>query len=125
MRKGVSPVVAMVLLIAIAVIAAIGVWYWVGAFVGKPPTGGQQKIALSIEGCNGSHLQIRNTGGLALTSNAIVFNSLGQQAAVINFSSFNLAVKNVSFIPLNAGTFSYSGTFTITDPSYPSYEFVC
>ncbi len=36
--KGISPIVAVVLLIAISIIASVGVWYWVGTFTGKPVT---------------------------------------------------------------------------------------
>ena len=38
MRKGVSPVVATVLLIAIAVISAVAVWYWVAPLTSAQPT---------------------------------------------------------------------------------------
>lgn len=38
MRKGISPVVAVVLLIAIAVIAAVGLYFWVGGLATKQPT---------------------------------------------------------------------------------------
>ncbi len=38
MRKGISPVVAVVLLIAIAVIAAVGLYFWVGGLATKQPS---------------------------------------------------------------------------------------
>ncbi|MCK4327439.1 MAG: type IV pilin [Candidatus Diapherotrites archaeon] len=38
MRKGISPIVAVVLLIAIAVIAAVGLYFWVGGLATKQPT---------------------------------------------------------------------------------------
>lgn len=38
MRKGISPIVAVVLLIAIAVIAAVGLYFWVGGIATKQPT---------------------------------------------------------------------------------------
>jgi flagellin-like protein len=37
-RKGISPIVAVVLLIAIAVIAAVGLYFWVGGLATKQPT---------------------------------------------------------------------------------------
>ncbi len=38
MKKGISPIVAVVLLIAIAVIAAVGLYFWVGGLATKQPT---------------------------------------------------------------------------------------
>ena len=38
MKKGVSPVVAIVLLIAIAVVAATGLYFWSGGLATKQPT---------------------------------------------------------------------------------------
>ena len=38
MRKGISPIVAVVLLIAIAVIAAVGLYFWVGGLATRQPT---------------------------------------------------------------------------------------
>ena len=38
MKKGISPIVAVVLLIAISVIAAVGLYFWVGGLATKQPT---------------------------------------------------------------------------------------
>ncbi len=38
MKRGISPIVAVVLLIAIAVIAAVGLYFWVGSLTGKQAT---------------------------------------------------------------------------------------
>jgi flagellin-like protein len=38
MNKGISPIVAVVLLIAIAVISAVGLYFWVGGLATKQPT---------------------------------------------------------------------------------------
>ena len=38
MKKGISPIVAVVLLIAIAVIAAVGLYFWVGGLATQQPT---------------------------------------------------------------------------------------
>jgi flagellin-like protein len=37
-KKGISPIVAVVLLIAIAVIAAVGLYFWVTTFTSQPAT---------------------------------------------------------------------------------------
>jgi len=126
MKKGISPVVAVVLLIAIAVIAAIGVWYWVGVYTGKPPGGALAKVAISIESCNGTSVLIRNTGGVDALLNADIYDRVGAYVGVINFSAANLVVKNVSWINISDGAQSaLSGVYSVTDPDYPSYEFTC
>ncbi len=75
MRKGVSPVVATVLLIAIAVISAVAVWYWVAPLTGKqamPETSQKGYVVAdtypnaSSTGCNG--VDLRNTGGLTISN---------------------------------------------------------
>jgi flagellin-like protein len=73
--KGVSPVVATVLLIAIAVIASTTTWYWVSSYTSKPAlaettlksyvvTGVYKN--LSKDGCTG--LDVKNTGGQAINN---------------------------------------------------------
>ena len=59
MRKGISPIVAVVLLIAIAVIAAVGLYFWVGGLATKQPTPstpiviGAQKTACTLQDATG------------------------------------------------------------------------
>ena len=78
MRKGVSPVVATVLLIAIAVIAAVAVWYWVSPMTGSQPTPATSQYGYAVvnkymnstsTGCN--RVDIKNSGGLTLPTNTI------------------------------------------------------
>ena len=75
MKKGVSPVVATVLLIAIAVISAVAVWYWVAPMTGQQatPETAQKSYTLvdiypnsSINGCNA--IDVKNTGGITLSN---------------------------------------------------------
>jgi flagellin-like protein len=49
MQKGISPIVAVVLLIAIAVIAAVGLYFWVGGLATQQPTT-QKPIVISAQG---------------------------------------------------------------------------
>jgi flagellin-like protein len=75
MRKGVSPVVATVLLIAIAVIAAVAVWYWVSPMTSSPPGPSTGQSAIVVTGVykNASNssqcisLDINNPAGLSIT----------------------------------------------------------
>jgi len=80
MRKGVSPVVAIVLLIAIAVISAVAVWSWVSPLTSKPATGSTAQYSAIVWRCypDPNTLDIKNTGGLAITlANFTVINSTG------------------------------------------------
>ena len=70
MRKGVSPVVAIVLLIAIAVISAVAVWSWVGPLTSKPATGSTTQYKLDVMHCypDTNAIDIRNNGGVKFTA---------------------------------------------------------
>lgn len=53
MKKGISPVVSVVILIGIAASAAISVYYWVGSFQSQPNTPEAPKeISVSVIECN-------------------------------------------------------------------------
>ena len=68
MRKGISPIVAVVLLIAIAVIAAVGLYFWVGGLATKQPTPSTPGTITAI--CSGSNhvVTISNTGTTDITT---------------------------------------------------------
>ena len=100
MKKGISPVVAVVLLIAIAVIAAVGVWYWVGAYTGEPNVQTSLKT-YGIGQCNGTYAFINNNGGKALDSNAAIYSSsLVPTGAEFNFSGTTIAASGAGLVPI-------------------------
>ena len=66
MKKGISPIVAVVLLIAIAVIAAVGLYFWVGGLATKQPTPSTPGTISAI--CQGSVLTVSNTGANTILS---------------------------------------------------------
>ncbi len=76
MRKGISPIVAVVLLIAIAVIAAVGLYFWVGGLATKQPTPNTPGTITAIcSGATNSHngtLMVSNTGTTALSGSLTV-----------------------------------------------------
>jgi flagellin-like protein len=80
MKKGVSPVVATVLLIAIAVISAVAVWYWVAPLTSSQPTGSTTQYGMTVPVAysnsttipNCTTLDIKNTGGATIPA-GIVF----------------------------------------------------
>ncbi len=66
MKKGISPIVAVVLLIAIAVIAAVGLYFWVGGLATKQPTPNPPKTitAYAVQcgtGAGNTTIMISNT----------------------------------------------------------------
>ncbi len=48
MKRGISPIVAVVLLIAIAVIAAVGLYFWVGGMATKQPTPEKPNVITAV-----------------------------------------------------------------------------
>ena len=133
MKKGISPVVAVVLLIAIAVIAAVGVWYWVGAYTGKPAVGVEQR-AMSITECrtdsttNITKVLVRNVGGMTLNSPAAVYNAAGTEIGYLDIS--DMASGDVEHVYLLNATGDTNisvtpGVFRVIDSAYPEYTFTC
>jgi flagellin-like protein len=73
--KGVSPVVATVLLIALAVIASVTAWFWVSSYTTKPALAETSFRGFTVvgvyknssnDGCNA--FTIKNTGGQTITN---------------------------------------------------------
>lgn len=70
MMRGVSVVVATVILIAITVVAAIAVWFWVGA-MGKPGQPQEIKtfiVEQCIFGTNTTQLRVYNNGAITIAT---------------------------------------------------------
>lgn len=75
MQKGVSPVIAVTVLIMMAVLATAAVWYWVSSYTSAPalPDNAQKGYSVlnvyrnaSSTGCHA--VDIKNTGGLLLSN---------------------------------------------------------
>ena len=74
MKKGVSPVVATVLLIAIAVISAVAVWYWVAPLTSAQATPSTAQYAFVVTSAyknstigNCTTMDVKNSGGITIT----------------------------------------------------------
>jgi flagellin-like protein len=66
MRKGISPVVSVVLLIAIAVIAAVGLYFWIGTMTGPQPSPsppGMVTVVANKSDCSGDDSVIVSNSG--------------------------------------------------------------
>ena len=127
--KGVSPVVATVLLIAIAVIAAVGVWYWVGAYTSKPATTGTDMKVIQISGCvSGANpsVLVRNLGSSPITTsvNFSVYNSaLTQVGSIMVYATLNsLTTTNSTIFNTSALT---TGSYKGTSAGFQDVVFTC
>jgi len=127
MKKGVSPVVAVVLLIAIAVIAAVGVWYWIGAYTSKPNIQTSQK-SFTVSACttDGDKVLVYNNGGEKLTTNAEIYYANGTKTDLsINFSGAPLDTGQSAYVNITGGTLSSGATYQIVGGDYPLIQFTC
>jgi flagellin-like protein len=99
MKKGVSPVVAVVLLIAIAVISAVAVWYWVSPLTARPAVAETTQKSIAVTACyynaNPANIDVRNTGGLSLSARFFEVRYSDNGSAVSYNSSHN-AYANMS-----------------------------
>ena len=132
MKKGVSPVVAAVLLIAIAVIAAVAVWYWVSPLTAKPPTADTTQKSISVEECywaagvGNTYLDIRNTGGVAVTATFTVYNSADPTIATgATVTLTSLASGNVTRAQVAGAVMGQSTSYFLMAPGIPTATFTC
>lgn len=138
MKKGVSPVVAVVLLIAIAVVAAVGVWQWVNVYLSKPDVDNPAtQPQLVVENCfiNGTGsgvvlATVRNIGSSKAKERADVYDTnsnLYVGYIVINSTGGLLSQSNISIKVLRFHNTSQitSGSYKILDSDYPTYQFSC
>ncbi len=134
MRKGVSPVVAIVLLIAIAVISAVAVWSWVSPLTSKPPTGSTTQYSVSVLKCypdgasNVNAIDIKNTGGVKISAQnfALIDTSTGATLASTGLNSTQTLApgETNSTVPvlydITAGS-----SYALRAANFPDVRFTC
>ena len=134
MRKGVSPVVAIVLLIAIAVISAVAVWSWVSPLTSKPPTGSTTQYSISVLRCYpgtglAGTIDIKNSGGVKISAQnfALIDASTGETLnasnALIGAQTLAPGETNSSVnvtAPLTAGS-----SYALRAANFPDVRFTC
>ena len=131
MQKGMSPVVAVVLLIAIAVVASAGVWFWVAPMMTSTQTSDVVgKYQLTITNCrvsgNTVTVSVRNIGTASTPASATavpVYNSTSNAVSTADVSGMASGEYDpeVSFTV----TSSKSGTFYIEDSNFAKTTFSC
>ncbi len=128
MRKGVSPVVATVLLIAIAVISAVAVWYWVAPLTSPPATPPTTQYAFVVttayknltNSAQCVSLDIKNSGGMAIpagTGFLIRFTNGTASAAYVNITAAS-AIPSGSTVNVNITNGINNTTLAISSGSY-------
>jgi len=123
MKKGVSPVVATVLLIAIAVISAVAVWYWVSPLTSPAATPSTTQYGFVVTGTykpagSCTSIDIKNSGGTTIPINTAfeIFNINGTSAGKyvwVNYTS----ITSGSTVNFNI-TLSTNATTNIPVGSY-------
>ncbi len=129
MRKGVSPVVAIVLLIAIAVISAVAVWTWVGPLTSKPPMGSTTQYALQVIECypgTPTTIDIKNTGGVKISAQSFALISMAD-GNTLNGSVISQTLppgevnSSVTIVPSLSSGVSYA----LRAQNFPDIQFTC
>ncbi|GEM_PF-4964426 len=121
--KGLSPIIAMVLFIAITVIAGISVYYWVLPYAEKPVLPDTVYRSLIVQSCEGNVIQVKNGGALVIrNTNFTVYNSTGGEVAWFYVSE--LDVGETSYFDMNA-SLPGSREYTISQTGYQSVSFPC
>ena len=107
MRKGVSPVVATVLLIAIAVISAVAVWYWVAPLTSAQATPSTAQYAFVVTSTyknsvgNCTAMDVKNSGGTTIQG-FTVFEVRPISGGTSTWRYVNLTVTNASYATISA-----------------------
>jgi len=130
MRKGVSPVVAIVLLIAIAVISAVAVWTSVGPLTSKPPMGSTTQYSLTVLRCypGTSTIDIKNTGGTRITGVTFTLINKTDGQAVPGGTTGALTLgpgETNSSMTLGSVTLISGMPYALRAQNFPDVEWTC
>lgn len=128
MRKGVSPVVATVLLIAIAVISAVAVWYWVSPLTSAQATPSTTQYGFVITTAyknstsgNCVTLDIKNSGGASIpatTTFEVRWINGTNAGKYVNVTSALTSGSTSNFNIANTAAGAYAGNGGIAVGSY-------
>lgn len=130
MMRGVSTVVATVILIAITVVLAVAVWFWVGA-MGKPATPPQEIRAFTIEKCiinataNATEIRLYNNGAVSIgtrTDARVIDANMGDMAGNVTFPGLKPGQR--ATIYLNT-TLTRGSNYYVEYRAIPLQPFTC
>jgi flagellin-like protein len=122
--KGISPIVAVVLLIAIAVIAAVGLYFWVGGLATQQPT--TAKPGVISANCAGGTILVSNIGTASMNASSLL--STGAAVATVGGTNSCISALKATNPILSGGTCVYgtaTGSGTIYAPAIGSAGYNC
>jgi len=99
MDKGISPVITVVLLIAISMVTTIGVWYWMGEVGAKPEGMEHDEMEILVEDCDPEYdqIKVRNTGGIPVTVDLSIYLSDGGEVGTLELEKHRLDSQEVRY----------------------------
>ena len=136
MKKGISPVVSVVLLIAVAVVAAAGVWFWVSPMITESQTSNTVgKYQVMITNCRtttgGGNVSVRNVGTAKTPSTSTIVpiysDSTDEQVGNISLNSLDAGsyTAAVQFNEDNIEAALSTGSYYIEDSTFAKTSFSC
>ncbi len=126
MHRGISPVVGIVLLIAVSVIAVVGVWFWMGNYTSKPEVINvpYAKPALTVVDFEGYSAVVSNVGGVVADSAALVYNASGDYVGYLALNETPLQAGSSGVIDfVSVVDTLYAGEYSIVSDVYPMTTF--
>jgi len=129
MDKGISPVIAVVLLIAISMVASIAVWYWMADVGAKPEGIEREEMEVRVEDCDSEYDQIklRNTGGVPVTDDLDIRHQVEGNIGTLELRKQRLDSQEVRYILANMQdneTLKYGEEYEILG-RIPTVPFIC
>lgn len=125
MQKGVSPIVAEVLLIALVITTSMGIWYWMGQYT-QVPIVKLNLREITITACNQTHVLVRNVGAYRADKVASVIKQNVGSVGFIDLNGTPLDTGSSTYVKLiNTSSSPLTGTFFVIDSNYREYVFVC
>ena len=119
-RKGISPLIATLLLIAIAVAASVLTYSWVMSMIGSQSNQAQTQLRIDSvswnNGANTANVSIRNTGSVSATIESISIrtNTAGSSPVVDSFTTANAVDTGVViYLVWNAGEVTASTSYVV------------
>jgi|GEM_PF-4258455 len=124
--KGLSPVIGVVLLIAISVIASVGVWYWVGSYTQKDSfvSVDYDNPYVVVSNFNGSSAFLRNLGRAVADKSVLVYNDSGFLVGWFGLNESGLEPNEAGFYDLHLLVDDlYAGQYLVLGNGYPKTTF--
>lgn len=123
--KGISPIVTIVLFVALALVAAMGVWYFTSSYTPKATALQVIGSNIAVEYCDGTMMLIRNSGDLDARSSNVPLYSTSDDREVGKFD-LNVSGGTIGQVILKISDSTISdGVYYFLAPEIPLFTFYC